>query len=37
MGDRATIRIKQEGSDTAIHFYTHWRGSEVNTVVSDAL
>lgn len=37
MGDRATIRIKQEGNDTAIHFYTHWRGSEVNTVVSDAL
>ncbi len=37
MGDRATIRIKQAGSDTAIHYYTHWRGSEVNTVVSDAL
>ena len=37
MGNRATIRIKQEGSDTAIHFYTHWRGSEVNTVVADAL
>jgi len=37
MGDRATIRIKQAGNDTAIHFYTHWRGSYVNTVVADAL
>ena len=37
MGDRATIRIKHEGSDTAIHFYTHWRGSDVNNVVAHAL
>lgn len=37
MGDRATIRIKQSNSDTAIHFYTHWRGSDVNNVVADAL
>lgn len=37
MGNRATIRIKQAGSDTAIHFYTHWRGSDVNTVVANAL
>ena len=37
MGDRATIRIKQAGNDTAIHFYTHWRGSEVNQIVADAL
>ena len=37
MGDRATIRIKQQGSDTAIHFYTHWRGSDVNNVVANAL
>jgi hypothetical protein len=37
MGDRATIRIKQAGNDTAIHFYTHWRGSYVNQIVADAL
>lgn len=37
MGDRATIRIKQSNSDTAIHFYTHWRGSDVNNVVAHAL
>ena len=37
MGDRATIRIKHSESDTAIHLYTHWRGSEVNTIVADAL
>lgn len=37
MGDRATIRIKQHGSATAIHFYTHWRGGSVNGVVADAL
>jgi len=37
MGDRATIRIKQAESDTAIHFYTHWRGSYVNQIVTDAL
>ena len=37
MGDRATIRIKQSDSETAIHFYTHWQGSEVNTIVSHAL
>lgn len=37
MGDRATIRIKQVNSDTAIHFYTHWSGSTVNSILADAL
>ena len=37
MGDRATIRIKQSNSDTAIHFYTHWSGSAVNSILAEAL
>jgi len=37
VGDRATIRVKQAGSETAIHFYTHWTGGSVDRVVSDAL
>ena len=37
MGDRATIRIKQSNSDTAIHFYTHWSGSTVNSILAEAL
>lgn len=37
MGDRATIRIKQQYNDTAIHFYTHWSGSEVDLLLATAL
>lgn len=37
MGDRATIRIKQAYNDTAIHFYTHWSGSEVEEILATAL
>ena len=37
MGDRATIRIKQSNSDTAIHFYTHRSGSTVNSILAKAL
>ena len=37
MGDRATIRIKQQYNDTAIHFYTHWNGSQVEEILAKAL
>jgi len=37
MGDRATIRIKQQYNDTAIHFYTHWSGSQVEQILAKAL
>lgn len=35
MGDRAQIII--ERADTRIHFYTHWRGSQVPAILCDAL
>lgn len=37
MGDRATIRIKHHNSPTAIHLYTHWNGSDVESILADAL
>lgn len=37
MGSRATIRIKHSNNDTAIHFYTHWSGGEVDRILATAL
>lgn len=37
MGERATIRIKQQHSETPIHFYTHWRGGNIQNIFDDAL
>lgn len=37
MGARATIRIKHKHSDTAIHFYTHWSGGEIEQILAKGL
>lgn len=37
MGSRATIRIKHSNNDTAIHFYTHGSGGEVDIILATAL
>lgn len=35
MGDRATIEIKEEGK--SLYFYTHWRGSDVPSLLQAAI
>ena len=37
MGSRATIRIKQQHSEEAIHFYAHWSGEEINQILAKGL
>lgn len=37
MGDRATIRIVQPNSPTAIHLYTHWSGHRITETLVSAL
>ncbi len=37
MGDRGNIVIKQFGSDERVYLYTHWRGTELPTILRDAL
>lgn len=35
MGDRATIEIQDNGR--SVYLYTHWRGSEIKTILRSAL
>ena len=37
MGERATIRVKHPDNPTPIHFYTHWRGHEIESVLAEGV
>ena len=37
MGDRGNIEIAQPFADESVFLYTHWRGSEVETILAEAL
>ena len=37
MGDRATITIYQEGQDTPLNLYTHWRGDQISEILAQGL
>lgn len=37
MGERATIRVKHPNNPTPIHFYTHWRGYEIESILAQGV
>lgn len=37
MGERATIRVIQSWDNTPIHFYTHWTGHQIASILADGL
>lgn len=37
MGDRANVKMKQEGVETAVFLYTHWSGESLSHTVQRAL
>lgn len=37
MGDRGNVRLEYAGKHQPIYLYTHWHGTDLPTIVADAL
>lgn len=37
MGDRANVLVKEDSEDNGVYLYTHWNGTELPTILQDAL
>jgi hypothetical protein len=37
MGDRANVLMKEDESDSGVYLYTHWAGSNLSSLLQEAL